>query len=106
MKKKQFLRDAFMQSMLGASQESRAKIIVEGFADIYETLVCEILDKHDRVDYPAIIAAFEVVAQTLRVTIDRIGNEFADELKRGTNVVTIDKNEVLRQCKEIGGETE
>lgn len=106
MKKKQFLRDAYMQSMLGASQESCAKIIGEGFIDIYKTLEYEILDKHDRIDYPAIVAAFEVTAQMLRATLGSNGNGYADELKKRTHAVAIDGNELLRQCKEMGGETE
>lgn len=106
MKKKQFLRDAFMQHILGTSEENCEKIIFDGIEDILETVNREIVDKHTKADFPAIIAALEKLAQGLRMTVGDAGNELADNLKNMIGIGAINKAEFLRQCKEMGEETE
>ena len=106
MRKKSFLSDSFMQHILGTSEENCEKIIFDGMKDIFETVNREIVDKHTKGDFPAIIAVLEKVAQALRMTVGDTGNELADDLKNKIGVDAINKAEFLRQCREIGGETE
>lgn len=83
----------------------------EGAEAVYQRAIeeiggdcCKLIESYSHLDLPIVIATMEIIAGTMKSTLDSGGLGIVNALKKKTTCIAVDANEFLRQMGDNDGD--